>query len=216
MLFLPGAIEAEACEGSSLPLTCAADEIMMILKSEYGTLSGLTCSDPTGQSKTCTENVLNEVSDECIGRGNCSFDVKFPHCKQTNNALRVVYKCLLGMLTLWFNPCADESCFSTFHRFNPLTYFFLFFYKLIKFHLLNILKIKLDINQQDFKLSTSIKFCQFCISLHRSLCSLFQPDTDGPRVSKRRQLSQQTRGLDPMMFKCWSSAVGGRSILKQQ
>ena len=51
--------------------------------------------------------------------------------------------------------------------------------------------------------------------LHRSLCSLFQPDTDGPRVSKRRQLSQQTRGLYPMLFQCWSSAVGGGSILKQ-
>ena len=51
--------------------------------------------------------------------------------------------------------------------------------------------------------------------LHRSLCSLFQQDTDGPRVLKRRQLSQQTRGLDPMLFQCWSSAVDGGSILKQ-
>ena len=51
--------------------------------------------------------------------------------------------------------------------------------------------------------------------LHRSLCSLFQPDTDGPHVSKRRQLSQQTRGLDPMLFQCWSRSVGGGSILKQ-
>ena len=53
-------------------------------------------------------------------------------------------------------------------------------------------------------------------SLHRSLCSLFQPDTDGPRASKRRKLSQQTRGLDPTLFQCWCSAVGGESILKQR
>ena len=51
--------------------------------------------------------------------------------------------------------------------------------------------------------------------LHRALCSLFQPDTDGWRVSKCRQLSQQTRRLDPMLFQCWSSAVGGGQILKQ-
>ena len=37
-------------------------------------------------------------------------------------------------------------------------------------------------------------------TLHRALCSLFQPDTDGTRVSKCGQLSQQTRGLDPMFF----------------
>ena len=46
-------------------------------------------------------------------------------------------------------------------------------------------------------------------------CSLFQPDTDGTRVSKCGQLSQQTRRLDPMLFQCWSSAVGGGPILKQ-
>ena len=51
--------------------------------------------------------------------------------------------------------------------------------------------------------------------VHRALCSLFQPDTDGTRVSKCRQLSQQTRRLDPMLFQCWSSAVGGGQILKQ-
>ena len=38
---------------------------------------------------------------------------------------------------------------------------------------------------------------------------MFQPDTDGTRVSKCRQLSQETRGLDPMLFQYWSSAVGG-------
>ena len=51
--------------------------------------------------------------------------------------------------------------------------------------------------------------------VHRALCSLFQPDTDGTRVSKCGQLSQQTRRLDPMLFRCWSSAVGGGPILKQ-
>ena len=51
--------------------------------------------------------------------------------------------------------------------------------------------------------------------IHRALCSLFQPDTDGTRVSKCGQLSQQTRRLDPMLFQCWSSAVGGGPILKQ-
>ena len=51
--------------------------------------------------------------------------------------------------------------------------------------------------------------------LHRALCSLFQPDTDGTRVSKCGQLSQQTRRLDPMLFQCWSSAVGGGPIVKQ-
>ena len=40
-------------------------------------------------------------------------------------------------------------------------------------------------------------------------------DTDGTRVSKCGQLSQQTRRLDPMLFQCWSSAVGGGPILKQ-
>ena len=35
------------------------------------------------------------------------------------------------------------------------------------------------------------------------------------RVSKCGQLSQQTRRLDPMLFQCWSSAVGGGPILKQ-
>ena len=54
-----------------------------------------------------------------------------------------------------------------------------------------------------------------CSRLHRELCSLFQPDTDGTRVSKYGQLSQQTRKLDPMLFQCWSSAVGGGPILKQ-
>ena len=43
--------------------------------------------------------------------------------------------------------------------------------------------------------------------LHRALCSLFQPDTDGTRVSKCRQLSHETRGLDPMLFQYWSRAV---------
>ena len=49
----------------------------------------------------------------------------------------------------------------------------------------------------------------------RALCSLFQPDTDGTRVSKCRQLSQETRGLDPMLFQYWSRAVGGGPILTQ-
>ena len=31
-----------------------------------------------------------------------------------------------------------------------------------------------------------------CISVHRALCSLFQPDTDGTRVSKCRQLFIET------------------------
>ena len=52
-------------------------------------------------------------------------------------------------------------------------------------------------------------------SLHRALCCLFRPDTDGTRVSKCGQLSQQTRRLYPMLFQCWSSAVGGGPILKQ-
>ena len=59
---------------------------------------------------------------------------------------------------------------------------------------------------------------QFQISLpnvHRALCCLFRPDTDGTRVSKCGQLPQQTRRLDPMLFQCWSSAVGGGPILKQ-
>ena len=57
----------------------------------------------------------------------------------------------------------------------------------------------------------------FCASkqLHRALCCLFQPDTDGTRVSKCGQLSEQTRRLDPMLFQCWSSDVGGGPILKQ-
>ena len=33
--------------------------------------------------------------------------------------------------------------------------------------------------------------------------------------AKCGQLSQQTRRLDPMLFQCWSSAVGGGPILKQ-
>ena len=52
-------------------------------------------------------------------------------------------------------------------------------------------------------------------AVHRALCCLFRPDTDGTRVSKCGQLSQQTRRLDPMLFQCWSSAVGGGLILKQ-
>ena len=51
--------------------------------------------------------------------------------------------------------------------------------------------------------------------LHRALCNLLQPDTDGTRVSKCRQLSQETRGLNPMLFQYWSSAVVGGPILKQ-
>ena len=53
------------------------------------------------------------------------------------------------------------------------------------------------------------------LRIHRALCCLFRPDTDGTRVSKCGQLSQQTRRLDPMLFQCWSSAVGGGPILKQ-
>ena len=53
------------------------------------------------------------------------------------------------------------------------------------------------------------------LKLHKALCSLFQSDTDGKGVSKCRLLSQQTRRLDPMLFQCWSSAVGGGPILKQ-
>ena len=45
--------------------------------------------------------------------------------------------------------------------------------------------------------------------LHRALCNLFQPDTDGTLVSKCRLLSQETRGLDPILFQYWSRAVGG-------
>ena len=52
-------------------------------------------------------------------------------------------------------------------------------------------------------------------AVHRALCCLFRPDTDGTCVSKCGQLSQQTRRLDPMLFQCWSSAVGGGPILKQ-
>ena len=55
----------------------------------------------------------------------------------------------------------------------------------------------------------------FLSLLHRALCCLFRPDTDGTRVSKCGQLSQQTRRLVPMLFQCWSSAVGGGPILKQ-
>ena len=58
-------------------------------------------------------------------------------------------------------------------------------------------------------LSTVRSFQQY---LHRALCSLFQPDTDGRRVSK---CGQQTRRLDPILFQCRSSAVGGGPILKQ-
>ena len=50
--------------------------------------------------------------------------------------------------------------------------------------------------------------------LHRALCSLFKPDTDGTRVSKCRQLSQETRGLDPMLFRYWPSAFGGGANIK--
>ena len=57
--------------------------------------------------------------------------------------------------------------------------------------------------------------CSWSYTLHRALCCLFRPDTDGMRVSKCGQLSQQTRRLDPMLFQCWSSAVGGVPILKQ-
>ena len=53
------------------------------------------------------------------------------------------------------------------------------------------------------------------LTLHRALCCLFRPDTDDTRVSKCGQLTQQTRRLDPMLFQCWSSAVGGGPILKQ-
>ena len=49
--------------------------------------------------------------------------------------------------------------------------------------------------------------------VHRALCGLFRPDTDGTRVLKCGQLSQQTPRLDPMLIQCWSSAVG--PILKQ-
>ena len=59
------------------------------------------------------------------------------------------------------------------------------------------------------------RIAQAHLSLHRALCSLFQPDTDGTRVSKCGQLSQQTRRLDPMLFQCWSSAVGGGPIVKR-
>ena len=51
--------------------------------------------------------------------------------------------------------------------------------------------------------------------VHRALCCLFRPDTDGTRVSKCGQLSQQPRRLDPILFQCWSSAVGGGPMLKQ-
>ena len=53
------------------------------------------------------------------------------------------------------------------------------------------------------------------LTLHRALCCLFRPDTDGTRVSKYVQLSQQARRLDPMLFQCWSSAVGGVPILRR-
>ena len=52
-------------------------------------------------------------------------------------------------------------------------------------------------------------------NVHRALCSLLQPDTDGTRVLKCRQLSQETRGLDPVLFLCRPSAVGGGPISKQ-
>ena len=61
----------------------------------------------------------------------------------------------------------------------------------------------------------TVKLCIAGLALHRALCSLFQPDTDSTRVSKCRQLSQQTQRFDPMLFQCWSSAVGGGQILKQ-
>ena len=54
---------------------------------------------------------------------------------------------------------------------------------------------------------SSILFNSYLV-LHRALCSLFQPDTDGTCVSKCRQLSQETRGLDPMLFQ-YSRAIGG-------
>ena len=69
-------------------------------------------------------------------------------------------------------------------------------------------KIDIDSLKQDIACSS--------LCIHRALCCLFRPDTDGTRVSKCGQLSQQTRRLDPMLFQCWSSAVGGGPILKQQ
>ena len=53
------------------------------------------------------------------------------------------------------------------------------------------------------------------LCVHRTLCSLFHSDTDGTSVSKCRQFSLQRRGLDPLLFQCWSSVVGGGPILKQ-
>ena len=56
---------------------------------------------------------------------------------------------------------------------------------------------------------TSLQLSAPNISTQSTLCSLFQPDTDGTRVSKCRQFSQETWGLDPMLFQYWSRAVSG-------
>ena len=52
--------------------------------------------------------------------------------------------------------------------------------------------------------------------VHRALCSLFQPDTDGTRVSKCRQLSQENEDLTQCCFNIGPAPlVGGGPKLKQ-
>ena len=76
-------------------------------------------------------------------------------------------------------------------------------------------KSNVNVKTRACKLSRLWRYVLLYICVHRALCCLFRPDTDGTRVSKRGQLSQQTRRLDPMLFQCWSSAVGDGPILKQ-
>ena len=46
-------------------------------------------------------------------------------------------------------------------------------------------------------------------------CAACFNQTQTARVYPNADSSQETRGLDPMLFQCWPSAVGGGPILKQ-
>ena len=57
-----------------------------------------------------------------------------------------------------------------------------------------------------------VLLAQFSLYVHKGG---LKPDSFHLHVERHQTRSQQTRGVEPMLFQCWASAVGGGPTLKQ-
>lgn len=108
-----GSLQAEAlkyvCEGKTLKIECGPEEVIKVIRANYGRLSSEVCSasDDVGEvsiySTHCLlENSLRVLDIECSYRQNCSIlatnSVFGDPCYGTTKYLEVVYQCIPGKL----------------------------------------------------------------------------------------------------------------------